>query len=158
MKDKRLAEVGGQVRARTRKALECLLYDAIFIFFFRDCCCIVFSLLFGARQKVTINYSISEFSIFKLRSWQVSWSWPMYGPKCSVGSAIVISRWGSRISSSARSGARWFKTVGVIISCKRSFLRSSFLIIQNLKTTELLEAVGWARPWALDVSVEWCTV
>ena len=56
---------------------------------------------------------------------------------------VVISRLDSRISIGARSGARWPEAVGVIISRKRSFLRSLFS--QNLKCidrklSELVEA------------------
>ena len=40
------------------------------------------------------------------------------------------------LHSGARSGVRWFKTVCVGVSGKRSFLRLSFPVIQILKTIE----------------------
>ena len=55
-----------------------------------------------------------------------------YESESLIKREVVISRWGSGISSGARSGARWFKAVGVVISCKLYFLRSSFLVIQKL--------------------------
>ena len=65
-------------------------------------------------------------------SCQISCSWSIFGPESLIDHSLVIGCWGSGISSGARSGARWLEVVGVIISRKRSFLRSSFLVIQKL--------------------------
>ena len=94
----------------------------------------------------------------------------MYKPEYLLNREVVFSRCASGISSSARLRARWFEAVGVIISRKHSFLCSSFLVIQNLRTAKLSElveafvayryklipircrAVVGARAWSLGVS------
>ena len=44
-----------------------------------------------------------------------------YGPENRMDREVVLSRGGSGISNGARSDARWFKTVGVIIPPKPFF-------------------------------------
>ena len=61
-----------------------------------------------------------------------------YGPDCLIGSATVISRWGSGTTSGARLGARLFKAVAVIISRKRSLLCLSFLVIQIFRNRSVI--------------------
>ena len=52
---------------------------------------------------------------------QVSCYQPIYKPKSLSNREIVTSCWGSWISSGARSDARWFGAVGIVISRKHFF-------------------------------------
>ena len=64
-----------------------------------------------------------------------------YGPESLIDREVVISRWGSRASSGAQLGARWFKTVGGHCFSQSFFLAFSFLVIQSFKSKRLMRIV-----------------